>query len=263
MTALGATSAFCVGFLLLGTGLRGFNLLVFYQIATSATKYKKDYKTKLDGTIAATGSIARGPSQVLACSLLAVILSLAHAIYCGSERSINFEEDRLASSLTCGVIAHHATSLADTLASELGILSKSKPFFITKPWIHVPSGTNGGVTAMGFFWSAAGGFIIGISTILFDLLSENLPVNAPSVLLFSTISGLLGSILDSFLGATIQQTYWDPDTKMVYQAEDDKPASAKAITGANIINNEQVNMVSITATTAIGGWVLGPLIFGS
>ena len=43
-----AIAAFAVGFLSVWTGLRGFNLLVFYQIGTTATKYKKDIKAKLD-----------------------------------------------------------------------------------------------------------------------------------------------------------------------------------------------------------------------
>ena len=47
LTKSGAAAAFCVGFLLVCTGLRGFNLIVFYLIATKATKFKKDIKEKL------------------------------------------------------------------------------------------------------------------------------------------------------------------------------------------------------------------------
>jgi uncharacterized membrane protein len=70
-------------------------------------------------------------------------------------------------------------------------------------------------------------------------------------------------VIDSLLGATVQQTYWDPDTKLVYQGEDKKPSSsAKLITGTDILNNEQVNMVSVALTTFVGGWFLGPMFFG-
>jgi uncharacterized membrane protein len=65
------------------------------------------------------------------------------------------------SALACSLIAHHATSLADTLASELGILSKGRPILITTGR-SVPPGTNGGVTLMGTGCSALGGFIIGL-----------------------------------------------------------------------------------------------------
>lgn len=261
LTPSGAIAACAVGYLSVWTGARGFNLLVFYQIGTMATKYKKDLKAKIDGTVATTGTQARGPSQVLACSLLSVILGLIHGVYCGSESPINYTEAPLAASLSCAIIAHHATCLADTLASELGILNKSPPVLVTQPWKSVPSGTNGGVTLIGFFWSALGGFVIGLSTILFDMIVGLSPLNVLPLLAYSSTCGLVGSLLDSVLGATIQQTYYDPDSKLVYQEDDTKPSSAQLVNGINILTNEQVNLVSVFLTTGLGGWVLGPLFF--
>ena len=262
LTKTGAATAFVVGFLSVVVGARGFNLLVFYQLGTTATKFKKDIKAKMDGTIATTGSQARGPSQVLACSVIAVGLGVVHGIYCGSERPIQFtDESFLASSLTCAIIAHHATCLADTLASELGILSNVQPVLVTQPWRRVPSGTNGGVTALGFFWSAVGGLIMGLSTILLDSLSGMAPLYVVPMIAFSTICGLVGSFLDSLLGATVQQTYYDPDSKLVFQQEDKKPSSATLLVGRDLLTNEMVNLVSTALTTAIGGLILGPLFF--
>lgn len=265
LTSIGSVAAFVVAFLLVGSGLRGFNLFTFYFVSIKATKYKKEIKATIDGTIASNdGSTTRGTSQVLACSLVATILSVVHAYLCGAERPVDYSgESILSSQLTCGVIAHHATCLADTLASEMGILSKSKPRLITQPWKSVPSGTNGGVTLNGFFWSAMGGAIIGASTVLMDFISGIEIANAPSIILFSLTCGLVGSILDSLLGATVQQSYFDPDTKMVYQEEDKRPKTASLVVGysMNILSNELVNLVSVVATTIVGGWVLGPLFF--
>jgi uncharacterized membrane protein len=80
-----------------------------------------------------------------------------NSIPCG----IDFANSPRPSALACSLIAHHATSLADTLASELGILSKGCPILVTNGR-KVPPGTNGGVTLMGTGCSALGGFIIGL-----------------------------------------------------------------------------------------------------
>jgi uncharacterized membrane protein len=82
----GAVAAWCVGFFSVVTGLRGFVLLVFYQLGSWATKYKKSIKQTKDAT--ADESSARGASQVLACSVIAVILSLVRAVYCGEEEPV-------------------------------------------------------------------------------------------------------------------------------------------------------------------------------
>jgi uncharacterized membrane protein len=189
--------------------------------------------------------------------------------------------------------------LADTLASELGILSFARPVLVTQPWKTVPAGTNGGVSAFGFLWSAVGGLVIGASTILLDHLSglslrggggggvyqEQYQYQYPMmILLYATTCGLLGSLIDSLLGATVQQTYWDPDSKLVYPADHNNnnnttttPLSSSSSSSssttkttkltlvtesADILNNEQVNMVSVALTTILGGWVLGPFFFG-
>jgi len=286
LTSAGSVAAFAVAFLLVSTGLRGLNLFTFYFISIKATKYKKEYKSTIDGTIASNeGSTIRGVGQVLACSFVATILSVVHAFFCGAERAVIFDPNSiqtiddsstlmtndlmlLSSQLTCGIIAHHATCLADTLASEMGILSKSPPRLITQPWKRVPSGTNGGVTLTGFFWSAMGGAIIGVSTVILDSFSgiviKSGGVNyAVRMILYSLTCGLLGSIIDSLLGATIQQSYFDPDTKMVYQEEDHRPKTSSLVVSrsVNLLTNELVNLVSVVATTILGGWVLGPLFF--
>jgi uncharacterized membrane protein len=61
-------------------------LLVFYLIGTKATKFKHDLKLKIDGD--AGQSSVRGPHQVLACSGIAVILSLYHVYKYGEEKMI-------------------------------------------------------------------------------------------------------------------------------------------------------------------------------
>jgi uncharacterized protein (TIGR00297 family) len=258
LSKTGAIAAWLVGFLSVGSGMRGFVLLFFYQIGSSATKYKKAIKEQRDAT-AFEGSV-RGPSQVFACSIIAVILSLAHVCIVGDERAIDFVNSKFASTLTCAILAHHSTCLADTLASELGILSTSLPILILPPWNQVPPGTNGGITLWGTMWSAIGGTMMGIATVMMDLMSRISPVHSVQLIALSTVCGLLGSVIDSLLGATLQVTYLDPDTKLVHH-EYSKP-HFKHICGKDIFSNVQVNLISVAITTYIGGWVLGPIFFG-
>ena len=265
LTPSGAFVGCLVGFLIVASGLRGMNLFFFYQIGSFATKYKKLAKEQKDATMA--GRHARGGLQVLAVAVTPVVLSLLHVWCCGKERPVEFVSENdsnknLASSLTCAVLAHHATCLADTLASELGILSQQTPILITQPWRSVPAGTNGGVTILGTFVSLVGGVIIGALAVAMDFLS-GLPLNAANMVLLGGISGLVGSLADSLIGAILQSSYYDTERKLVYHANSDNlPKTAKLVSGINLLTNEQVNFVSGLITSLLGGWVLGPLVFG-
>lgn len=75
---------------------------------------------------------------------------------------IDFNSNSFASSLACALIAYHSTNLADTMASELGILAKGVGPILITSGKRVPKGTNGGVTLLGTGCSLLGGCIIGI-----------------------------------------------------------------------------------------------------
>ena len=270
LTPSGAVVGCLVGFFMVATGLRGMNLFFFYQIGSLVTKYKKQIKEQKDATMA--GHTARGGLQVLAVAVTPVVLSLLHAWICGKEQPVEFfavsgkqqlySHKNLASSLTCAVLAHHATCLADTLASELGILSRQTPILITQPWRRVPAGTNGGVTLLGIFVSILGGGIMGLLCVAMDFLSGLPALNVARMIGFASISGMFGSLADSFLGALLQSSLYDEEKKLTFHANSDNlPKSAKLISGMNLLTNEQVNFVSGLITALFGGWVLAPWVF--
>ncbi|KAL7482197.1 hypothetical protein ACHAW6_007888 [Cyclotella cf. meneghiniana] len=250
LTSHGAIAAWIVGFLSIACGWRGFLLLLFYVVGTKATKYKIQQKSLLDSS--ADESSCRGPNQVLACSVVGVMIQLLHVVFCGVEKSIDFSNDAFASSLTCALIAHHSTNLGDTLASELGILSKREPILITSGR-RVPRGTNGGVTALGTAFSALGGFVIGAGAVSLDTIN-GLDIKPLSYILFGTTCGVVGSIIDSLLGATVQATHYDKKTGCVHSCsfEGDFPSKTVLISGKNIITNAQVNVVSVLITSGLG-----------
>lgn len=97
-----------------------------------------------------------------------------------------------------------AAAFADTLSSEIGVLSKTKPLLITtlKPAV---AGEDGAVSMLGFVGAALGGLIYGVLALIIT-----------SSLYWAAVvfaAGMIGSALDSFLGATLQKEgYLDNNT---------------------------------------------------
>ena len=251
LTGNGAVAAWVVGFSSIIFGTRGFLLLLFYLVGTKATKYKM----KLKATFEESDSSCRGPGQVLACSIIGILIQALSLIYCGKERSIDFEGDPLASSFACAFIAHHSTNLADTLSSELGILSKRDPILITS-LRRVPRGTNGGCSMLGLGCSMLGGATIGFGALLIDVLSGF--DTSFSYILFGIFSGTTGSIIDSLLGATLQVTYFDEEKKVI--SDKSSQEKSKCVAGMDVLSNVQVNLLSVAITSALG-FFFGSLFF--
>lgn len=101
---------------------------------------------------------------------------------------------------------------------------------------------------------------MGLGQLSMDIIS-GLEVQPLQVLLFASLSGLVGSILDSVLGATVQATYYDKEKKLIYCNRDDDLKDVEQICGYNILTNAQVNALSVACTCMFGGIVLGPMIF--
>ena len=154
-----------------------------------------------------------------------------------------------------GIVAQYAAVAADTFSSELGILSRSQPFLITKPWKKVSPGTNGGVTADGLLYGALG------SALLVQTAALALKFLPPYVILESqaaalvTAAGLLGSMIDSILGALVQATVSDKG-KVVegHGGQRVKVEGTRVQTGWDLLTNNGVNfaMAALTSGIAMG-----------
>ena len=88
-----------------------------------------------------------------------------------------------------------SAAFADTLSSEIGVLSKDRPLLITTLQPVFP-GTDGGVSVLGFAAAALGGIIFGI---LGYALTGSFYWGALLIL-----AGMMGSVLDSVMGAVFQ-----------------------------------------------------------
>jgi uncharacterized protein (TIGR00297 family) len=97
-----------------------------------------------------------------------------------------------------------AVVTADTWATELGVLSPGDPRLITSGR-RVPRGTSGGISLLGTLASLAGAALIGALAYWLD----------PGPYLLKLIglvaaAGLLGALIDSLMGATVQAIYYCP-----------------------------------------------------
>lgn len=151
--------------------------------------------------------------------------------------------------LWCAYVAHYACAAGDTWASEIGVLNRSSPRLVTTFFLRsVPAGTNGGMSLLGTIASAAGGLCIGLSYfVLACMLPGDVWSQAPMIVV-GLLSGLFGSLVDSFLGATLQASYYSKDKKKIVRHYDEKDRSLVLICGKDILSNEAVNFISIAAT---------------
>ena len=105
-----------------------------------------------------------------------------------------------------GFAASLAAVNADTWATELGVLNPTAPRLITDLRKVVEKGTSGGVSWVGTLASLAGAGLIGLEAALLSPSGFNWTFFA-----LVTIAGLLGSLFDSTLGATVQAIYYCPN----------------------------------------------------
>jgi uncharacterized protein (TIGR00297 family) len=93
-----------------------------------------------------------------------------------------------------------AVATADTWATEIGRFSPSPPRLVTT-WRLTQHGASGGVTNLGIAAACAGALLLAAIGALFA------PVPSGPFVLAVALGGISGSLLDSLLGATIEQRW--------------------------------------------------------
>jgi uncharacterized protein (TIGR00297 family) len=160
-------------------------LLAFLILGSGFTKYKYAYKLSIG--VAQSKGGARGVGNVFGNGLTALIFAVAYGVYKHEVFLYAF----------LGAIS---TATGDTLASEIGGTSKRLPVLITnlKP---VPHGTSGGITTLGELACAVGAAAIGLLAIALGMGSDL------KLFIFTLVSGIIGTNVDSLLGATLEKKY--------------------------------------------------------
>ncbi|CAK1556384.1 unnamed protein product [Leptosia nina] len=241
----GALLALVVGFVLvLSNYCFMMTLLIFFLSSSKASHFRPHLKKKFEEDFKAGGE--RTWVQVLCNGGMATQLGILYLIDVGSsERPIDFVKDYRASWLSMGVLGVLACCNGDTWASELGtVLSKSDPYLITS-FKKVPKGTNGGISFIGTVLSTLAGIVIGVAHYLSILYFADrttwmyAPPQWP-IIVYGGLGGLIGSMIDSIMGATLQYSGIDKDGKIVSHSS----VSVKHISGKNILDNNSVNLIS-------------------
>ena len=188
----GAVSAALVGTLIFGLG--GWQwavlLLAFFISSSALTRLFKDRKRRINEKFSKGGE--RDAGQVFGNGGLATAFVLLNAIFPNQLWT------------WVGFAAALAAVNADTWATELGTLNPHPPRMITDLRKRVEAGTSGGVSLWGTGAALLGASLIGLLTVLL------FPTGHWVLFLLITAGGLLGSLFDSFLGATVQAMYYCP-----------------------------------------------------
>jgi uncharacterized protein (TIGR00297 family) len=188
----GAIVALPVGFIILyfGSILWFFVLLIFFIIGSLFTKYK--YKQKQNMELAEDNGGARSWKSVVANGAPAAAFAI---LYYLSHNNPTF---------TLSFTGSVSFALSDTVATEIGLLSKSKPRSILTGK-KMDTGQSGGITIQGEIAALTGSLLIGTICGLF--LSEGVFSQIRVILAAAITGGMIATNIDSIFGATIQAKY--------------------------------------------------------
>ena len=223
----GAFAATLMGTIIFGLG--GWQwavlLLAFFVSSSALTHIFKNRKKDLDEKYSKGGQ--RDAGQVLSNGGLAALIVLFHAFY----------------PQTFWVWPAFAGTLAavnaDTWATELGVLNPNPPRLLTDLRKSVERGTSGAVSVYGTIAALLGAGLIGyLAAVLFT--TDHL-----AIFFLVTLAGLLGSLFDSLLGATVQAIYFCPTDKKETEKHPLHTCGTPTIQvrGWKWLNNDLVNVV--------------------
>lgn len=260
----GVVGAVLVGTLVFGFGgwTWGLTLIAFFISSSLLSHYRQADKQRVAEKFAK--GERRDLGQTLANGGVGALLALlvfALVDLPGHTRSGN----PLYVALTLAFFGVMATVNADTWATELGVLARTTPRLITSGRSVLP-GTSGGVTAVGTLAALAGGLFIGVAAFVFiqaaslltrgSLLLSDLPL-----IPIAAVAGLVGSLFDSLLGATVQQIYWcETCGKETERQVHSCGTPTRPLRGWGWMNNDAVNFLSSLVGGLLAGG-LGLLIF--
>lgn len=232
LTKSGGIASFVIGcFVGLGFGFKGLLVLGgFFITASLLSAYKISEKQGVIELLAKGAK--RDHIQVIANGGVAALLGISYYFYATEVILISF-------------LIVIASNTADTWASEIGVLSKQKPFSI-KSFSRVPQGTSGAVSLLGTIAALFGAlFITTISSFFFKEITLKL-------FILIVICGFLGNIFDTILGAFFQVKFKCQSCGLITERLTHCGKLTEHSYGLQIINNDFVNLLSGLLAAVLG-----------
>jgi uncharacterized protein (TIGR00297 family) len=209
-------------------------LLLYFIAAALLSRAGAGYKAQRTESVVSKGG-ARDAAQVFANG---GVYSIAAAL------TVAFSSPLPA----WGAIGAIAAASSDTWATEIGVALGGEPRSILTRTV-VRQGESGGVT-----WAGTMGSIGGAAWIAVVALLAGLPRGLG---LAALVGGVGGSLIDSLLGATVQERRWcdecgEPTERAVHLCG----AATRRVGGIARLDNDVVNLLSTCA-----GFLLGVIIY--
>lgn len=212
-----------------------FLLLITYAVLMIADKAFSRQRTAINNGIQSKPG-ARSAKQILANGFVALLSTALYAV----------TENR--AFLVVFAIGVGAT-LADSIASDIGVLSKSAPRDICTLKRTTP-GLSGGISVLGIVVSITAS--LGFSIIAFFIL--NLSFSGALIILVLSFSG---GVIDSLLGSRVQAKYQCSICSVITEKTSHCDAPARHVSGVKLIGNCAVNYISNLAVCGLGlAWAI-------
>jgi uncharacterized protein (TIGR00297 family) len=227
LTADGAAAATLVGMVLFARGGAPATaaLLTFFVTSSALSRFRaaaKQAQQVKGGTRDAWQVLANGGWATLWAGL-------------GGERGLG------------GCVGALAAAAADTWGTELGLLAQRPPRLITSLAVVAP-GTSGGVTIQGLVAGVGGASLVGLAAQLGSRERSSRWLGA------AIAAGLVGSLVDSLLGATLQAAYWCDRCGLVTEQPTHAPCGqvTRLVRGVGWVDNDVVNGLATLAGSLTG-----------
>ncbi len=246
----GATAAFAIGTLTFGFG--GWQLtvvlLAFFSSSVALGRIGRARKKTLTD-IGKSG--ARDAWQVLANGGIATACGVLVHGWAAQTLSVTF---------FCAFAGAYAAATADTWGTEIGTLFERPPRSVLtlRP---IATGLSGGVTLPGTLAEILGAmFLAGVALGSLSTMPKapGIHVNVTGVFVAITIAGVLGALVDSLLGATLQELRRCPACERSCETNPhDCGTPTRRIRGLPGFTNDLVNALA-TLAGAVVGFALAP-----